>query len=60
MTESTKNKIIQAINDCNKFIALEEPRRADLRPASVQQHLDFCYQHRAKLQKMLETAKDSK
>ena len=47
-------RIQQAIDECDRFIAKEEPRRADLRPAGVQQHLDFCKEHKVKLQKMLE------
>ena len=50
------SKIIQAIAECDAFIAKEAPRSADLRPASVAAHLDFCVAHRAKLLGMLEAA----
>ena len=50
--ETTK-RIQQAIAECDAFIAKEEPRAADLRPASVAQHLEFCKQHKVKLQRML-------
>lgn len=46
-------KILEAIADCDRFIAKEEPRNPDLRPADVQQHLDYCKAHRIKLQAML-------
>lgn len=47
------SKIKNAIADCDRFIAKEEPRDASLRPADMQQHLDFCKAHKAKLQNML-------
>jgi hypothetical protein len=56
MTESTKRKIVQAIAECNAFIDKESPRDASFRPADVAQHLEFCYKHRERLQKMLTEA----
>lgn len=53
MSQDEARRVIEAIADCDKFIAKEQPRNADLRPAVVQQHLDFCIAHRAKLQAML-------
>lgn len=47
-------KIIEAIAECNRFIDKEEPRNPSLRPADVQQHLEFCKAHRVKLAGMLE------
>lgn len=47
-------KIQSAIADCNRYIALEDARAADLRPAKVQQILDHAIAHRAKLLAMLE------
>ncbi|KVQ85549.1 hypothetical protein KTE60_22460 [Burkholderia multivorans] len=47
------SKIKSAIADCDRFIAKEDPRDASTRPADVQQHLDFCKAHKAKLQNML-------
>jgi hypothetical protein len=57
MTETTRNKIIEAIAECNNFIAKESPRDEKLRPADVAQCLAHCYSHREKLQKMLDDAK---
>lgn len=56
MTKETSRKILQAISECDRFIAIEEKRSADLRPAKVAQHLEFCHKHKAKLIKMLEAA----
>lgn len=53
MTTEQARRVIQAIAECQRFIDLEDPRRADLRPADVQQHLDFCKQHMVKLNAML-------
>lgn len=53
-TKESQRRVLQAIADCERFIAKEEPRAADIRPASVQQHLDFCHKHMAKLQNALE------
>ena len=52
-SEYQRQKIQDAINECNRFIKKESARRADLRPPAVQQHLDFCIAHKAKLLKML-------
>ena len=49
-------RIRGAIEDCNRFIAKEEPRAAHLRPADVAKHLEFCKAHRAKLLGMLKDA----
>lgn len=49
-------RALDAIADCDRFIAKEEPRRADLRPAAVAQHLEFCKQHKLKLIAMLASA----
>lgn len=51
-TEQTR-RILQAIEECDRFIAKESPRSAELRPADVQQTLDFYIAHRAKLQAMI-------
>lgn len=53
MTESARKKVIQAINECTRFIEKEGRRSADLRPASAQKMLDYYRAHRAKLQGML-------
>lgn len=56
MSQDQIRRIHQAIAECDKFIDKESGRRADLRPADVQQHLDFCVAHRAKLEAMLAAA----
>lgn len=56
MSQDQIRRIHQAIAECDKFIAKESGRRADLRPADVQKHLDFCISHRAKLAAMLDAA----
>jgi hypothetical protein len=53
MSQDETRRVIEAIAECDKFIAKEQPRNAALRPAEVQQHLDFCIAHRAKLVGML-------
>jgi hypothetical protein len=53
MTKDQSRRIIQAIQECDKFIGKEGPRSADTRPADVAKHLGFCKQHKAKLQAML-------
>ena len=53
MSKEQTRKILEAIADCDRFIAKEEPRRADLRPADIAKHLEFCKQHKAKLVGML-------
>lgn len=50
---ASDRQILQGIAECDAFIAKEGKRAADLRPASVQQYLDFCIQHKIKLQAML-------
>ncbi len=54
MNNEYKNKqILKSIEDCDRFINKESPRRADLRPASVQKILDDTIAHKAKLKLML-------
>lgn len=53
ITPDKARRIRQAIAECNDFIAKEGARSADLRPADMTQHLEFCHQHRAKLLAML-------
>lgn len=55
MTKEQTRRILEAIAECDRFIAKEEPRRADLRPADMAKHLEFCKQHKAKLQNELAT-----
>jgi hypothetical protein len=51
-----KRRIIQAIDECSRFIDREEKHNPDLRPADTQSLLDFYYFHRSKLLGMLEAA----
>ena len=58
MTTSTPSreqtrKILQAIEECDAFIAKESPRNANSRPAGIQKTLDFYIAHRAKLAAMI-------
>ena len=53
---TNRSKIIQAIADCNRYIALEGSRSAALRPVDVQKLLEWYIVHRAKLLSMLEVA----
>ena len=42
-------RILQAVAECDRFIAKEGPRAAGLRPASIQKTLDHYVTHRARL-----------
>ena len=53
LTKENTRRILEAIAECDRFIAKEEPRSADLRPADVAKHLEFCKAHKAKLIGML-------
>lgn len=53
-TSNEGRRILSAIADCDRFIAKESPRRADLRPADIQKTLDFYVAHRARLVAALE------
>lgn len=53
LSAERKRRINEAIIECDNFINKEGPRDADLRPAAAAQHLEFCKQHKAKLQAML-------
>lgn len=52
-TKETTRKILEAIAECDRFIAKEEPRRADLRPVEVARILEHAKTHKAKLIGML-------
>ena len=56
MTKDRQRKIIEAIAECDRYIAKEGARAFDLRPASAMQHLDFCAAHKVKLLAMLGAA----
>ena len=53
MTKTHQNRIIDAINECSRFIDKEEKHSPALRPTETQKLLDFYYSHRAKLQQIL-------
>ena len=53
MTKYQADSIISAIVDCDRYIAKESPRRADLRPAEIVALLAWYIAHRAKLAAML-------
>jgi hypothetical protein len=53
LTKDQERRVIEAIGDCDRFIEREEKRSADLRPADVAKHLEFCKQHKVKLIAML-------
>ncbi len=45
--ETTKEGIIESINDCDAFINKESARDARLRPGSVQNQLDHAIAHKS-------------
>lgn len=53
MNADRKQRIIDSIADCDRYIAREEPRSADLRPADVAKRLEWYKAHRQKLIQML-------
>ena len=53
MTAETRRKIIESIEETQRFITKEEKRNSDLRPAAVQKTLDFYKAHKIKLNGML-------
>ena len=53
LNKETTRKVLEAIDECNRYIAKEEPRAADLRPVEVAKRLEFYKGHNAKLEKML-------
>lgn len=53
MTTNQIQRIKQALAETQRFIDKEGKRDPKLRPADMQQHLDFCISHKAKLEAML-------
>ena len=47
---SQLKRTMDALAETARFIEKESPRRADLRPADVQKHLDFCIAHKSRLE----------
>ncbi|WP_341667376.1 hypothetical protein [Alcaligenes sp. SDU_A2] len=53
MKEPMRKRILSAIADCDRYIAKEGARAADLRPAEIQRRLAYYISHRDKLAGML-------
>jgi hypothetical protein len=53
MNAYQEKKILDAIADCERFIAKESPRDPTIRPDDMKKHLDFCIKHKEKLIAML-------
>lgn len=54
MDANRRRKIIESIAECDRYIAREEARSADLRPPEIAQRLEWYKTHREKLIRMLE------
>lgn len=52
-TKETTRRVLEAIAECDRYIAKEEPRAADLRPVEIVKLLAFYKAHRAKLVAMV-------
>lgn len=53
MTASQRRRVIEALNETQRFIDKESARNPKLRPADTQKLLDFYIAHAAKLRAML-------
>lgn len=53
MTKDQERRVVEAIADCDRYIAKERARSPSLRPADVQKRLDWHIEHRAKLISMI-------
>lgn len=51
--QEVTRRIKLAIGDCARFIAKEGSRDATLRPADMQQHLDFCIRRKSEMETLL-------
>lgn len=49
MTPEYVRRVKEAIAECDRYISLESPRSADLRPPEIAKRLEFYINHRAKL-----------
>lgn len=56
LTKDQTRRIIEAIAECDRFIAIEAPRAADTRPEWAAKTLAHYQAHRVKLTAMLEAA----
>lgn len=55
LNKDQTRKILEAIRECDRYIAIEEPRNPKLRPEWAQKTLDHYKAHKAKLQNALAT-----
>lgn len=53
MSNYQRNSILEAIADCDRYIAKESARDPALRPADIAKLLNWTIAHRAKLLSML-------
>lgn len=53
MTAYEHRQVLTAISECDRYIAKEDARAADLRPVEIQTRLAFYKAHREKLIGML-------
>jgi hypothetical protein len=53
LSAEQKRRIVESIEECNRFIDLESPRSEELRPQKTKELLAFYIEHRATLQRML-------
>ena len=53
MTPEYIRRVNEAIAECDRYIKLESPRAADLRPPEIAKRLEFYINHRAKLVSMI-------
>ncbi len=56
MTSDSRRRVLEAIAECDRYIAKESPRSADLRPIEIAARLDFSRSHRQKLLNVLHAA----
>lgn len=53
LTKNEKRTIIESIAECDRYIALEGSRSADLRPPEIARKLENYISHKKKLENML-------
>ena len=53
LTAEQARRIVEAIQECDRYIAIESPRSEDLRPQEIKNLLASYIAHRAKLQAMI-------
>lgn len=55
LTKETTRRVLEAIAECDRYIAKEERHSADLRPVDVAKTLAHAKSHKAKLENSLVT-----